>query len=312
MRDRTGDFLSTTSRNNGESMELTSIRTSSGHSLNDILACLDSVSKQISDLQSLIDQVEGKQRKAQRVFEQNNTDTLIETRQEIEAMNRDANSLALKIRNRLKEIQNIIKSELLPGSADYRMANTQYTAHATKMRDIIISYQRNQEEQQRRQRARFEREYKIVNPAATQYESEEIMNNKTDFSNEQVFANHILRSTYNEEAKSLLKDVKSRQHDLTQLAEQIEELATLFTDLDELVNMQNAQIESISQHIEGAKVYTEASNAEMTRAIKTAHSVRRRKWCLAVSCIILVAVLVVVIILVIVPAAQKSLNSGAQ
>lgn len=98
-----------------------------------------------------------------------------EYRDQLQSLIEDANRIAQQTRASLKDIEKAIDRSLSPGSADYRMCHSQQSSLATRFRGVIFRYQDIQRSYRDKQKARFERQYKIVNPDASEDEINRVL-----------------------------------------------------------------------------------------------------------------------------------------
>ncbi|ROV93767.1 hypothetical protein VSDG_07007 [Cytospora chrysosperma] len=147
-----------------------------------------------------------------------------------------------------------------------------------------------QEEQQYRDRYRDQiaRQYRIVNPEATEEEVREAAD--TDWGNEGVFQT-ALRSNRSGQASAVLGNVRARHNELLQIEQSITELAGLFQDLDTLVVQQEAVVERAEEQTEQTNQHLQEGNKQVDVGIKHARRARKLKWwCAFVVFIIILAI----------------------
>lgn len=157
-----------------------------------------------------------------------------------------------------------------------------------------------------RQTARFERQYRIVNPDATQAEIERVLESDPNVSGAKLFSQSILSSQHIDEAERVLDDVKSRHSDILSITKSIIQLEKLFSELSTLVELQDEQINQVAYQVSQVDAYMENANDTLKKAVNSARSMRRRRWCLVVFCLILLGILAAVIAIYVVPKIQSS------
>lgn len=142
-----------------------------------------------------------------------------------------------------------------------------------------------------------ERQYRIVQPDATQEEVEDAINNA---SQQQVFSQAILNASRRGEAKTALAEVQARHRELQKLEKTMAELAQLFQDMEELVTEQHQVFEAVDDNITRAQNDIEKGYGQVGVAVEHARGRRKKKlWCTAILLLILIIIVVVIIIEVI-------------
>jgi syntaxin 1B/2/3 len=75
----------------------------------------------------------------------------------------------------------------------------------------------------------------------------------------------------------------------------------MFTDLATIVNIQDDLINQVAYQVGSVEQYMGMANDELDKAIVSAVRARRRKWCLAGTCTVLMIVIIVILVLVVGP-----------
>ena len=128
--------------------------------------------------------------------------------------------------------------------------------------------------------AGMERQYKIVNPDATDAEVREAVQDP----NQQVFTQALLNSNRRTEASSTAANVRTRHNAIQKIAADMQELNGLFQDLDALVVQQEAAVTSIEARGEEVTDHVTKANVELDGAVKKARAARKKKWiCLGIA-----------------------------
>ncbi|KAK3326386.1 t-SNARE [Apodospora peruviana] len=147
-----------------------------------------------------------------------------------------------------------------------------------------------QEEQQYKERYREQiaRQYRIVNPEATEDEVRQAAD--ADWGNEGIFQT-ALRSNRSGQASAVLGNVRARHNELQKIEQSIIELAGLFQDLESLIIQQGAVIERAEEQTEQTNVNLDKGNEEVSKGIEHARRRRRLKWwCALVVFLIILAI----------------------
>jgi syntaxin 1B/2/3 len=70
--------------------------------------------------------------------------------------------------------------------------------------------------------------------------------------------------------------------------------------------LQDEQINQVAYQVSQVDAYMENANDTLKKAVRSAKTARRRRWCLVVFCLILVGVLAAVVAIYVVPKLQSS------
>ncbi|KAJ9632391.1 hypothetical protein H2203_000796 [Taxawa tesnikishii (nom. ined.)] len=145
----------------------------------------------------------------------------------------------------------------------------------TSFKKQLEEYRNEEASYERRYREQIARQYRIVNPEATEEEVQEAAN--ADWGNEGVFQT-ALKTNRSATASTVLGAVRARHNDIQQIERTLIELNKLFEDLAEAVIIQEPQIQAAEQHTENVKQDTEAGNVQLDKGIASARRARKLKW----------------------------------
>ncbi|EOO02623.1 putative snare domain-containing protein [Phaeoacremonium minimum UCRPA7] len=147
-----------------------------------------------------------------------------------------------------------------------------------------------QEEQQYKERYRDQiaRQYRIVNPDATETEVREAADR--DWGNEGIFQT-ALRTNRTGQASAVLGAVRARHNELQKIEQSITELAGLFQDLDTLVVQQEPTVIRAEEQTEQTNQHLQKGNEQVAVGITHARRARKLKWwCALVVLLIVIAI----------------------
>ncbi|KAK3327441.1 syntaxin-like protein psy1 [Cercophora scortea] len=147
-----------------------------------------------------------------------------------------------------------------------------------------------QEEQtyKERYREQIARQFRIVNPEASEEEVREAAD--ADWGNEGIFQT-ALKSNRSGQASAVLGNVRARHNELQKIEQSIIELAGLFQDLDALIIQQGAVIERAEEQTEQTNVNLDKGNEQVSKGIESARRRRKLKWwCALVVFLIVLAI----------------------
>ncbi|KAG8168892.1 hypothetical protein KVR01_001641 [Diaporthe batatas] len=147
-----------------------------------------------------------------------------------------------------------------------------------------------QEEQQYRDRYRDQiaRQYRIVNPDASEDEVRQAAD--ADWGNEGVFQT-ALKHNRSGQASQVLGNVRARHNELLQIEQSINELATMFQDLDTIIVQQEAVVQHTEEQTEQTNQHLQEGNKQVDVGISHARRTRKLKWwCALVVLLICLAI----------------------
>ncbi|KAF2644087.1 t-SNARE, partial [Massarina eburnea CBS 473.64] len=152
----------------------------------------------------------------------------------------------------------------------------------------LEDFQREEADYSRRYRDAMARQYRIVNPEATEQEVSEAAN--ADWGNEGIFQ-QALKSNRSAQGASVLGAVRARHNDIQRIERTLGELALLFQQLNEQVVYQEAQVEQAEQQTEQVTEDAKHVNTRLDQGITSARRARKLKWwtllvVVAIICII--------------------------
>lgn len=177
-------------------------------------------------------------------------------------------------------------------SGDNQIKNTQVSQLKLSFRKQLEEYRNEEASYERRYREQIARQYRIVNPDATEQEVQEA--SQADWGNEGVFQT-ALKTNRTATASTVLGAVRARHNDIQRIERTLLELNQLFQDLAEAVVVQEPMIQQAEQHTENVKNDTEAGNVQLDKGIKSAKNARRLKWWLFWIIVLIICILALVL-----------------
>ncbi|KAK1654470.1 SNARE domain-containing protein [Colletotrichum phormii] len=178
------------------------------------------------------------------------------------------------------------------------LSKTQDGSRATKTAQLnslkntfkseLEKYQQIERDYQKRYRDQIARQYRIVNPEATEDEVEQAT--QMDWGDEGVFQT-ALKSNRTGHANTILGNVRARHSELQRIEQTMMELAQLFQELATLVEQQEPVVQAAEQNAEQTVENIQKGNEEVK--VATDHARRRKKlkwWCLLVVVLIILAI----------------------
>ncbi|THV69820.1 t-SNARE [Aureobasidium pullulans] len=227
------------------------------------------------------------------------------TNQALESIVTQTQVLNTSIKDQIK----FLETDAARSGRNNNIKNSQVGQLKTSFKKQLEEYRNEEASYERRYREQIARQYRIVNPEATDAEVQEASN--ADWGNEGVFQT-ALKTNRSATASTVLGAVRARHNDIQQIERTLIELNKLFEDLAEAVVIQEPMIQQAEQHTENVKKDTEAGNVQLDKGITHARRARRLKWwCLLITIIILIIVGLAVGIPLGLQARNNNNNNGA-
>lgn len=209
-----------------------------------------------------------------------NTEGANKEGKELEELIRSTEKSAKNIKTKLRDMH--AQNKNLPeGTADHRIRVSMHGTLTRKFLDLMSEYQEVQTKHKNKYREKFERQYKLVDPEATQEKIETALQ-----SGEAVFEAEVLGKR-NKAAQEALAYVEQRHRDVLNLEKSIKELHQLFVDMAILVEAQGELIEVIEHNVDQSKAYTKKSVQDLAQANKYQKK-SRRNMCILIGIIAIV------------------------
>ncbi|KAJ2005429.1 hypothetical protein GGI04_002248 [Coemansia thaxteri] len=247
----------------------------------------DNVNEHMGVLEKNIQQIE---RLHSKVIYETSPSTYTQVLRTREQCADDTGAVITKVRAGLQAMEQAA-NDINIHKGDRAVRGGRLVALARKFRDLIESYRKMEREQATRNRDRLARLYKISCPSAS---DAEIYQAIEDDKAAQALAQKISQSCRPAEARKVLKDVADRQGDIVTIERTVSELTGLQIDASEMVNRQQAKLDTIVVSIE--RVETGRSLGRLSEKNKRSASLaqhRRRTWWL----ILVAAALVIAVVL---------------
>ncbi|KAK0384943.1 hypothetical protein NLU13_7422 [Sarocladium strictum] len=166
--------------------------------------------------------------------------------------------------------------------------NTQLQSLKTFFKSELDKYQSIERDYQQRTREQIARQYRIVNPDASEQEVEEAT--QLDWGNEGVFQT-ALRTNRTGHASSVLGNVRARHNELQRIEQTLAELAVLYQELATIVEQQDPVVESAENNAVQTNMNIEKGNEQVSKANEHARRTRKLKWwCFFIVVLIILAI----------------------
>ncbi|KAF7856376.1 hypothetical protein EAF04_009904 [Stromatinia cepivora] len=203
-------------------------------------------------------------------------------------LNEIASNSALQFKAIIEEIS---KLKRMPESGT-PMNQGQIGRVSRKLKQTMDTYKSREMAFEHAVRDQMRREYRIVNPDATE---SEVQNAVPNAEPQQMFQQALMTSNRQGQANSTLNAVRQRNEAIKKIEKDIIEIATLFQQMEELVVQQEAAVVNIEMKGEEVVENMDKGVQQMDTAIVSARSRNRKKWyCLGI-CVIIVAIIAIVL-----------------
>ena len=126
--------------------------------------------------------------------------------------------------------------------------------------------------------------------------SEMCIRDSDETGGQQIFANALLQSNRQGEARGALREVQERNSDIRRIERTITELAQLFQEMSILVEQQDEQLNVIQDHAMQTEQEVQAGRKQTDSALRSAQRRRKRRWICFWLLIALIIIAVVVIV----------------
>ncbi|ORX95986.1 t-SNARE [Basidiobolus meristosporus CBS 931.73] len=199
--------------------------------------------------------------------------------------------LGNSIKERLKSM-NLANRKATGGPGQAQIRKNKYQALQEKFVEAIKKYQAVEYESRNRYRERMERQYRIVKPDASEDEIDRVLD---EDGGGQLFAQALMSSSRSTEAREVLKEVQNRHDDIKKIEKSIVELARLFEEMQTLITLQDEMIQQIDENMGTTVNHSTEANKQIEQAIVYARASRKKKWCLLIFFVVLIIVIALVI-----------------
>jgi syntaxin 1B/2/3 len=174
-----------------------------------------------------------------------------------------------------------------------------------RLKSSLTEFQRIESEFRAQMREQQARQYRIVNPAATEDEVREAV----DDPSVQVFQQALINADRRGQSQSALSAVRTRHAAIQRVEQTMMELAELFQDLDTLVQQQEVQVQEIEEKGNDVQQNIVQANQQLDTGIKSARNARRLKW-IVFWIIVLVIVIIIAVVVVYFLVIKKEANTA--
>jgi syntaxin 1B/2/3 len=256
---------------------------------------MDGFLNNISQLQDLIrsinDNVQRVQTHQAAMLQTADAQELGRHRTQVESLTAETQALMGRVKTQLKDIEPTSRH------SDLAIRKNQFAAVTKQFMDCIERHRTTALDFQRDEAKQMERQIRIANPNATAHEIEQAVA-QAEEGRPAVFAQQLLQNVAQDQrrydAQSTLDAVQERHEDIRRLAQSVQELSDLFTEMQFLLENQAKVLGEIEVNSYDIVNNMEQGEKHVSNAIQSAKATRRKKWiCFGIFLTILIIIIIV-------------------
>ncbi|ORY23429.1 t-SNARE, partial [Naematelia encephala] len=164
----------------------------------------------------------------------------------------------------------------------------------TRFQGLLQEHQVIESEFRKKVRERAGRQYRIVNPQATDEEVQQVLEDDQP----QIFSQALLNSNRYGAARGAYREVQERHAEIQKIEKTLTELAQMFQEMAMLVEQQDEVIVNVETQARGVDQDVTNGLKQTERAVDSARKARRKKWICFWICVLIVVILALVLGLV--------------
>ncbi|OQR89631.1 syntaxin [Thraustotheca clavata] len=180
-----------------------------------------------------------------------------------------------------KKDKNVAASEI-------RIRDNMSTTLTRKFMDTMKEYQKAQQKFKADMKNKVKRQVQIVKPDASEQEIDMVMRSADPGA---IYRSAILQGSA-ESIKEVYMNCHDKYQDVLKLEQSVAELHQMFLDLALLVEQQGEMLDQIEFQVKAASNYIESGNKEVTKAIQSQKSLRKKQCCLLMFGLVIILVIV--------------------
>lgn len=241
---------------------------------------VDSLRRLLVQYEDQIELIEGLQR---RTLSENRPEELEQLERKVQTVEAETRGLANVLRDRIKALE--------AESINDFTKRTQADNLKRQFMTLIQKFQSTEAAFRQRYQEVAERQYRIVDPEATDAE----VRAAVESNDGQVFSQALLQSNRRGEARAALTEAQQRHREIQRIEATMTELAQLFHDMEIMVAEQDQQVAAVQDNVFEAEQEIERGIGNQYEAIKKARNARRMRWACA-GCLIAIVVILALVL----------------
>lgn len=196
------------------------------------------------------------------------------------------------INDSLKDMaEDVEKANEFKAEPEYRVVATIHSTLLFKFKDVLLSFQKNQNDYKRAVQDKLKRQIAIVKPEAGDDEIDELAK---DPESAMKLVTEQISGKVHRKLQNAVDDIQNKYQMILKLESSVEEVYQLTLNLNILIQTQGEMLNTIEKNLEEANDYVESAEKKLILAKKWHQQTRYKMAC------ILVVVLIVGIILIVV------------
>ncbi|GAA6003215.1 uncharacterized protein JCM10292_002924 [Rhodotorula paludigena] len=210
--------------------------------------------------------------------------------------------LTNSVRNRITKLNEINKTSP-QGDANFQTRKLQIANLQNSFKRALEEYNLVEKRSREKYRDRMARQIKIVKPDATDSEIKAAWEDSQGGA--QIFS-QALMSSRTQGARAAFAEVQSRNQDLRKIEETITELAQMMQDMATLVLEQDEAVRTVETQAVQVNTDVEQGLKQTQSAVKSARRARKMRW----ACFIILLIIIIVVVVVVVVEVLKNQNDN--
>jgi len=202
---------------------------------------------------------------------------------QVDQLNSEAKITREQCKNQIKQLFRMAKGD--------RAMKAQVETVKSRFTGLLNEHQVVEKEFRKKVKDRVERQYRIVNPQATEEEVREV----TESDNPQVFSQALLNSNRYGAARGAYREVQERHAEIQKIEKTLTELAQMFSEMAMLVEQQDETIVNVEGQAQGVDSDVKAGLQQTEKAVASARAARRKKWICFWICVAIIVILALVL-----------------
>jgi len=254
---------------------------------------VDAVEQNMQMARTRMDELDQVQRRAMNAVSEQETAKL---ERQLDRLTDDINQINNTVNQQLQGMQASFRA--LPPDAELQIRRNQHSALTRKFMALLTDYQNVQKRNRDQARERFARQYRIVNPDAT---DDEVRERLDDSSNQAMFSNQLLDQTRGHRARLALQQAEDRHRDVERIGRSINDVQQLFLDLQRMVDQQGETLDRIEDNVNQTGAQMEKADQSLVQAVDSARASRKKRWCLFITFMVILVVVIVGLLIYFLP-----------
>lgn len=259
-----------------------------GGDLSPFFAEVESIQDEIKQLQGNITQVSDLH--SRRLASTGDDQLQAQTASQLTQLTNSTSGLTNSIRNRITKLNDQNKRSV-SGDPNFNTRKLQIANLQNSFKRSLEEYNLVEKRSRDKYRQRMERQIKIVKPDATQEEIRAAYEDSQGGA--QIFSQALMQSRASG-ARAAFAEVQSRNQDLRKIEETITQLAQMMQDMATLVLEQDESVKMIETQAAQVNTDVEQGLDQTKKAVKSARAARRKRWiCFFIILIIIIIAVVI-------------------